>query len=328
MPASAPPTEAAHARWQAARDCGAAAERAESPASLRNSAYELGLREAMADPLFVSLRERIASRPQTIFSEWTRDAARAFGDADAASMMFEPLAALIEGIKIVDDIQDQEPACLATEIGVGRALVLASGAYAIALELIASLPLTGASWRAAARSLGRGLRETAIGQELDAVDPADCDAFWKVVDRKTLPLAATALECGALAAGASPERAAALTALALPMGRLLQISDDCLDALGPDASDWRAPRHNLLMLFGLCGPNGAEIEALLRPETLRDAQRALLRDGALAYALHAQMATLGQFTEVLDSLALDDPSPFVELAARQRAACEALQNRR
>lgn len=336
MPLSAPRADAARARWQSARDCGSAAERAASSsvdvatarAALRANAQELGLRDATGDPVFLSLRARIASCPHSIFLEWTRDAATAFGDADAATMMFEPIAAFIEGIKIVDDIQDDEPSCLATDVGVARAMRLASGAHAIGLEVIAGLPLPDASWRAAAVSLGRGLRETAIGQELETTAPADFDAFWNVVDRKTVPLVATALECGALAAGATPRQASALTALALPMGRLLQIGDDCIDALTPTAADWRAPRNNLLMLYSLCGPRGAELEPLLArasdPDALRAAQVLLLRDGALAYALHAQLTLLAQFRDVLDSLALTNPEPFHLAAAKQRAECEKL----
>ncbi|MFP5246628.1 MAG: hypothetical protein ACLGH0_08030, partial [Thermoanaerobaculia bacterium] len=50
----------------------------------------------------------------SVFADWARDAAAAFGDADAAEAVHPILSALIEGIKILDDIQDEEEHCLAT----------------------------------------------------------------------------------------------------------------------------------------------------------------------------------------------------------------------
>lgn len=308
--------------WRAAKEAGARCERAESRAELRS-----GLR-APDDPRFPAVRAKIAGCPPCVFFEWARDAASAFGDGDAARMMFEPMSAFIEGIRIADDIQDREPVCLATEIGVDRALEIEEGAYAIGMQLIADLPLRDDAWRAAAASLGRGLRETAIGQEIEAEGDRE---FWEVVDRKTAPLAATALEIGALAAGASPERAAALTALAIPFGRLLQIGDDCIDALSPGTVDWRTPRRNLLMLYALSGPRGAEVEELLAHgddrERLRDAQRIIVQDGALAYALHAQAATLTGIEGMLETLALPDAEPFRRRIAKERASAARLLHR-
>jgi hypothetical protein len=333
-----PPAEAARDGWRAARAIGAIAERvaalpvdeATARTTLRTAAQELGLRAVMHEDAdrFASMRARIAACPTCVFYDWARDAASAFGNAEAATPMFEPMAALIEGIRIVDDIQDEEPSCLATEVGVKRALMLASGAFGVALELIAALPLHGPSWRASAAALGRGLRETAAGQELETAGAADFDAFWNVVDRKTGPLVATALEVGALAAGAPPSAAAALTTISIPLGRLLQIGDDCLDALGAHASDWRAPRNNLLMLYALSGPHAAELEALLAraadPEALHAAQVALLRDGALAYAVHAQLTVLAQLEHAIDGLALPHPEAFRRYVQHQRREAEML----
>ncbi|HEV7239842.1 MAG TPA: polyprenyl synthetase family protein [Thermoanaerobaculia bacterium] len=286
------------------------------------------LRCTAAPELLASMRERVLQRQPTVFFDFARDAAAAFDDANAASIAHVPLAALIEAIKIIDDVQDEEPQCLATEIGVDAALNVASGALAWSLELTAALPFAGASWRAAAAAIGRGVRETAIGQLFETTVDGGFDEFWQMVDRKTPPLVATALELGALAAGADPARAAMLTRLAIPLGRLLQIGDDCHDALGPEATDWRTPALNLLMRFSLSGPRGDELAELLRksedPSSLRAAQILLLRDGALGYAIHAQLATLHALAEVIDELALPDPAPFRESIERHRADAEQL----
>lgn len=327
----------ARAAWAAAIAAGRAIEHvAELPLSDESARAILrGIAEShrctAAPELLASMRERVLDRPPTIFFDFARDAAAAFGDSDAASIVHVPLAALIEAIKIIDDVQDEEPQCLATEVGVEEALDVAMGALAWSLELTAALPFAGASWRAAAVAIGRGVRETAIGQLFEITADGGFDEFWQMVDCKTPPLVATALELGALAAGADPDRAAALRRLAIPLGRMLQIGDDCHDALGPNAADWRTPALNLLMRFTLAGSRGPELAELLRnaedPASLRAAQILLLRDGALGYAMHAQIATLHVLAAIVDSLALPDPTPFREALDRHCADAEDLLRR-
>jgi geranylgeranyl pyrophosphate synthase len=270
----------------------------------------------------------IPRRSMSVFADYAHDAAAAFGNRDAADDVCVILDALIEGIKIVDDIQDDEPECLATRIGEERALAAAQAAIAYAFDLAIVLPFDDDAWRAAIRSIARGVHGTSIGQrleqELKNAGRADFESFWNVVDRKTPPLVATALELGALAAGATLAEAASLTRLATPLGRLLQIGDDCNDALGANATDWRTPHLNLLLLFSLSGPDAAELAALLRAETLRTAQLHVLRDGALSYAMHAQKTTLAAFSATVESLALPDPSPFTAVAGKHGEQAESL----
>lgn len=326
-----PSEAAARAGWRAAVAIGSlAGDVANLPvpgeqarAVLRAAAHAIGCGDE-------STRARIAARRPSIFGDRARDAAEAFGDGTAAQAVYPILAALIEGIKIIDDIQDDESRCLAAEIGVEPALRCAVDALAFVLELTAALPLPDDAWRAAAASIGRGLRETAIGQELEASTTAvGFHAFWEIVDRKTPPLLATALELGALTAGATPFHAAALTRLAIPMGRILQIGDDCNDALAPDASDWRAPHRNLLMLYVLSGPRGSELSSLLAegPGALPEIQLTLLREGALAYAIHAQLAALTTAAETLSTLSLPTSTPFHRYLAHSRAEAEHLLRR-
>ena len=314
------------ARWDAVIAVGRAVERV---ASLHDSEDEArATLIAIADVIrgdqpLASMRERVLRRPETVFDEFAGDAAAAFGNAGAAECTHVPLAALIEAIKILDDIQDDERHCLAAESGVDAALNVAMGALAWSLELTAALPFDGASWRAAAVAVGRGIRDTALGQMQETTAGQGFDAFWRAVDGKTPPLVATALELGALAAGADPARAAALTRLAIPFGRLLQIGDDCHDALGPDVADWRNPSRNLLMRFTLSGPQGDRLAELLHgAETgfsLHTARVLLLRDGALGYALHAYVIALQTLAEEIDALVLPDPTPFLASLERYRA---------
>ncbi|HEX7809963.1 MAG TPA: hypothetical protein VF608_14600, partial [Thermoanaerobaculia bacterium] len=89
----------ARAAWTAVSVAGRLTERAATRASLRELAESIG----DAQPL---MRERVLRRPPTVFFDYARDAASAFGNANAASSMHAPLAAAIEAIKIIDDIQD------------------------------------------------------------------------------------------------------------------------------------------------------------------------------------------------------------------------------
>lgn len=321
--------------WRAAEAVGRIAEMAAglsaSEENARATLYAIG--EGVASlgetpDLLGAMRTRVERRSPSVFFDFARDAATAFGNGGAAASTHASLAALIEGIKIIDDIQDEERHCLAADVGVSAALNVAMGALAWSLELTAALPLPEASWRAAANAIGRGLRETAIGQSLETTAGPGFESFWNRVDRKTSPLVATALELGALAAGADPARAAALRQLAVPLARILQIGDDCHDALGPDASDWRAPHLNLLMLYGLSGPEGRDLAALLRdaadPQSLRAAQVWLLRHGALAYAVQAQLTTVQALLANIEALTLPNPQPLLDAAERHRAAAELL----
>jgi hypothetical protein len=271
---------------------------------------------------------RDAAPQRSAFLDWSRDAAEAFGDADAAAATQPILNALVEGIKIIDDIQDGEARCLAAEIGIAPALNAALGAFARALDLTADLQWPDASWRAALAAIASGIRDTAAGQQLEASADGTFETYWEIVDAKSPPLVATALELGALSAGAGVERARALTRIARPLARLLQVGDDCNDALGDGATDWRAPHLNLLMLYSLSGPRGAELAALLRGSAdlarLREAQLFLLRDGALAYAVHVQIALFEELDATIQSLALPNPLPFQQLLQRQREASERL----
>jgi hypothetical protein len=339
------PATPAQAGWRAAQSVGALAEmtaalplpveraRAMVRAAAEGVARVCALQDhctSAVPTLIDDMRTRVANAQTTVFDEWARDAAEAFGDAAAARATHETLAAIIDGIRIIDDIQDAEEVCLATRVGTGPALNVAMAAFAHALERVAALPFDEEAWRAAVITAGRGIRETAIGQELETQATASAESYWNVVDRKTPPLVATALELGALAAGASPQHAAALTRLAIPLGRVLQIGDDCIDALEATATDWRAPHLNLLMLYSLSGPHAAECNRLLRDagtsEGLRELQMFLLRDGALSYAMHARLALLDEIESIVASLALPHPAPFLRLVERQRTETNALRS--
>ena len=189
-----PARDAAREGWIATKAAGALAEHAATLTAGRARSLlraEAGRLRDGAEPLLMAaLRERIANRPSSVFIDWSRDAAEALGDAEAALAIHPVLAAVIEGIKIIDDIQDGERRCLAAEVGIERALNVAFAAFGEALCRTAELPFDDRSWSAAAAAVGRGIRETALGQSWSRRRPARMKAtgtWWITKRRRSSP---------------------------------------------------------------------------------------------------------------------------------------------
>lgn len=120
------------------------------------------------------------------------------------------------------------------------------------------------------------------GQVLDLALPgtdAQADAVRSVHERKTAALIAVAAELGALAAGASAERCAAVHAFGVSVGLCFQAVDDVLDVTGDAATLGKTPgkdaRHDRATLVAALGLEGARGEAACLGERAREEGRAL-----------------------------------------------------
>lgn len=264
---------------------------------------------ALIPPEVAALRAKIAAVSHNSIVDWAAHAAAAFGRREAANIIAPAINGVIAAVHLLDDVQDEEAGGLHMRIGAGRVFNLSQLAALDAMEVVNKAGFDDERWAAAIAALGRGLRETARGQvmELEAAAAGRTDDFWAVVDAKTPPLVATALELGALVAGATPAAASDLVQLAVPAGRLIQIHDDITDAIGQKSgSDWRRPHANLLMAYSLSGPRGPEFAALAAAatnvESINAARHFLLADGALSYAMHALRATIDDAAGVIAGL--------------------------
>jgi octaprenyl-diphosphate synthase len=91
------------------------------------------------------------------------------------------------------------------------------------------------------------------------------DIYLEIITAKTAELFAAAAEAGAVAAGVSPERTAALRAYGLNLGLAFQLVDDALDytgasqALGKNAGDdFREGKVTLPLLLAIARSKGRE----------------------------------------------------------------------
>lgn len=239
--------------------------------------------------------------------------------------------AALASIHLVDDLLDEDPRGDYRRLGAGRAANLALALQAAAHLLLADAAGEDAGRAALQERLARMALATARGQELAATEPADEDGYWRVVDAKTPPLFAAALEIGALLGGGAPAAIEALGRLGAAMGRFVQVSDDLADALAtPASADWMRPRGNLALLYAATAdhPERADFAALTarveEPAALTAAQEMLARCGAAAYCAYRLVALAHEAQDALSAAPLVDPRPLDRLLREQQAPLEHL----
>jgi geranylgeranyl pyrophosphate synthase len=246
-----------------------------------------------------------------------RDAADAIPGAAA---VFCSLAS----IHLVDDILDQDDQGLYHSLGVGptanMALAFQAAAHLVLEEVKDAETRALLQDNIAAMSLA-----TALGQHFDATrEVSGEEDYWRVVHTKTPPLFGTALFLGALLGGASPETARQIERLGGAMGVFIQVSDDLSDALKvPAGTDWRRRTNNLPILYALTAehPEREEFSRLAEragePEALAEAQRILLRSGAVSYCALKLIELSRLARGILAEIALPEPGPLRRLIEMQ-----------
>jgi geranylgeranyl diphosphate synthase type II len=233
------------------------------------------------------------------------DPARALGAAAALelvhtySLVHDDLPCMDD-----DDLRRGRPTCHKV-FGEAVAVLAGDALLTLGFAAIASAGSAAVSVLAqAAGSLGM-----VGGQVLDLEAERRADLtlhdLQAIHDRKTAALIAAALEVGALAGGAAPERLAPLREYGLALGRAFQIADDCLDVtgdpralgknVGQDAAAQKLTYPRLLGLEAGLAAARAEAEraaamaesvvAALAPGGRLDSARLLLQDAAL-HAVH------------------------------------------
>lgn len=184
--------------------------------------------------------------------------------------------------------------------------VLLGAAYASLLRT------PGARHRALGEVFTRGLLAVCDGQGLDMeyesrkrVTTAD---YFRMIDRKTGALLATAAEIGGIAGNASPARRAALRAFGLRLGRAFQLQDDLLDVVAdPDdfgktvGGDILEGKKTFLLLEAArraTGPDRDLIATVMRrPQGWKNSDGSVTPEGAAAVAA---VASLYRRTGVID----------------------------
>lgn len=195
-------------------------------------------------------------------------------------------------IILIDDMLDDDPRGEYHRIGVGGAANMASAFQALALLAIEKSEADESSKLLIHRGLNEMMYTTALGQFLDAGNPATEEDYWKVVRTKSCPFYSSGLYVGALLGGASVEVAKQIKQFGNIYGEIIQIHDDLNDTMEkPAGPDWTSGRYPLPILFAhvVEHPERARFAALREeipdPEALEEAQKILVRCGAVSYCV-------------------------------------------
>ncbi len=278
--------------------------------------------EVAAWPEMLELIERVGHREGGV-SVWDYPVAacRAVGGTPEAAL---PGAAAVFcsllSIHLVDDILDEDPRGDHIRLGVGPAANLALAFQAAGHRLLDAAGVDARTRCLLQATFAQMGLATAFGQSLDLHDLRGEEDYWRVVEAKTPPLFGAAFRLGALLGGATDELADEIGQWGNVLGRFIQVSDDLSDALQvPPRTDWHRRSNNLPILFAMTAQHPdreAFVDLAARhqdPEALEEAQKILLRSGAVSYCAFKMIEISQESRDRLARLALRDPAPLDEL---------------
>ncbi|MEM7350524.1 MAG: polyprenyl synthetase family protein, partial [Acidobacteriota bacterium] len=238
---------------------------------------------------------------------------------------------LLLSIRLVDDLLDGDPGSQAEELGAGPTANLALAFQAVAGQIIEAAGLSAERRAACHAVIDRAGLDTARGQQRD-LGPAASEAdYWQIVEAKTPPLICAALALGGLFAGAPEPTVRKLFGIGVPLGKIIQISDDLCDVMSTEAQpDWQRPQHNLALLYASTA-NHREKDRFIhlsrraaQPEALAEAQKILVRCGAVSYCAY-QLIELDRAARTqLVAATLPDSGPLEALLDRHLEPLEQL----
>lgn len=223
------------------------------------------------------------------------------------------IACLQTSIILIDDMLDTDPRGEHHRIGMPAAANLAVAFQAAGLVAIARGNSPEDVRLAALRSLSHMALTTAVGQHWDVQNPADEKAYWRLVCTKSSPFFGAALYVGALLGGASTQTAVQLEQFGHIYGEMIQIHDDLNDAMATPANpDWIQGRSPLPVLYAqvVAHPERERFLALRQsiadPDALSEAQKILIRCGAVSYCVDQLLRRYQELQELLNAISLTD----------------------
>jgi geranylgeranyl diphosphate synthase type I len=236
------------------------------------------------------------------------------GREDAAIPACAALACAQVAIILIDDMLDNDPRGEFHRLGAGQTANCAAALIAAASAAVLKSGAPSTSKLAALDSLTLMLAAVAFGQDLDVKNHSDEDAYWHVVQMKSGYFFRTALELGALLAGAGPDITTEVGHIGSLYGEMIQIHDDLGDCMAdPPGPDWLERRSTLPMLFAETVPHPDRTRFLeLRqkasnPEAVHEAQEILIRCGAVSYCVDQLMQRHKAAKAILAAVTLPQP---------------------
>ncbi|HEX5718416.1 MAG TPA: polyprenyl synthetase family protein [Thermoanaerobaculia bacterium] len=279
--------------------------------------------EVAAWPQMLQLMERVVHRESLSVWDYPGAACEAVGgEAEAAVPGAAAVFCSLISIHLVDDILDDDPKGDYHRLGTGRAANLGL-AFQAAGHLMLDDPGVEPRVRAALHaSFARMSIGTAFGQDMDSRELRSEEEYWRTVGTKTPPLFGAAFRMGALLGGAQELTADALEAFGGTLGRFVQVSDDLSDALEtPARADWGRRTNNLPILYAMTADHPAQqqfLELSARsndPESLAEAQKILLRSGAVSYCVFKMVEIAEEARRVLAGIPLRNSTPVERIFA-------------
>lgn len=279
--------------------------------------------QVAAWPQMLHFMERVVHRES--LSVWDYPAAACLavgGRAEAALPAAAAVFCSLISIHLVDDMLDDDPKGDYHHLGAGRAANLGL-AFQAAGHLVLDDPAVEPRVRAALHaSFARMSIGTAFGQDMDSRELRNEEEYWRTVGTKTPPLFGAAFRMGALLGGAPEETAAGLEAFGGTLGRFVQVSDDLSDALEtPARADWGRRPNNLPILYAMTADHPARQQFLELsacsddPESLAEAQKILLRSGAVSYCVFKMVEIADEARKMLAGIPLHDAGPVERIFA-------------
>lgn len=203
------------------------------------------------------------------------------------------IACLQTSIILIDDMLDDDPRGEYRRSGAATVANLAAALQAAGGEAIAQSLGSEPAKLAALRALNLAALTTAFGQHLDTQNPADEASYWRLVKMKSSPFYRAAMEVGAILGGAAADLAGQIGEFGGLYGEMIQIHDDLNDTMAVPANpDWILGRLPLPILFAqtVNHPEQARFaelrQAATDPQALAEAQKILIRCGAVSYGIH------------------------------------------
>jgi hypothetical protein len=279
------------------------------------------LPEVAAWPQMLAMLDRLGHRESISVWEYPAAGCRAVGGPPEAALSGSAaILCSVISIHLVDDMLDDDPAGDFHLLGAGPVANLALAFQAAGHRLLEAAPVSP-SVRALLHASFSGMSlATAFGQGLDSRELRGEEEYWQVVEAKTPPLFGTGLFLGALLGGAPLDVAGELEQVGRLLGRLIQVSDDLSDALQtPARADWNRRSNNLPILYGMTADHSERDEFLRlssragEPEILAEAQKILLRSGAVSFCAFKMIEFAQEARERIARIPLADPEIVLRL---------------
>lgn len=223
-------------------------------------------------------------------------------------------------IILVDDMLDQDVHGAYHKYGPAQVANMALALQSIAFRLVANVETSPDRRSAAVDCLARVGMVTALGQSWDVQNLRDEQSYWEVVTAKSAPFYGGALQLGAILGGANSELAEDFHKLGVIVGELVQIEDDLVDAFAvPANADWLQGRNNLLILYARMADHPDRsyfleiLDSVQVPHWLDEAQRILVKSGALSYAIYEMLSRVQTAKELVDAMNLLAPNRIENL---------------